>query len=206
MRGVLQPGDRIVESELANELQVSRGPIREAMRQLEQEGLITYSANKGCSVRVLSADDAWEIFFLRSGLEKMSLQLCGDKFPEQSLKNMELVLDEMIKAQEEKDPLKCVECDEQFHGEIVKACGMDKLFQLWDSLKGMNIALFLTKAKNAYNIKAQYDRHILVLEALKVNVGALGQSTIDTHYIDTGERISKSAPIQEQHTLRGVVK
>ena len=57
LRGEIKPGERIVESEVANYFNISRGPVREAVRQLEQEGLLAYQRNKGCLVKVLSPDE-----------------------------------------------------------------------------------------------------------------------------------------------------
>ncbi|MCD8084682.1 MAG: GntR family transcriptional regulator, partial [Clostridiales bacterium] len=56
----LKPGDHIVEAELANEFGISRGPIREALRQLENEGLIEYTRNVGCSVKQITIQDSYE--------------------------------------------------------------------------------------------------------------------------------------------------
>lgn len=58
----LVPGMRIIEQDIATEFGISRGPVREALRQLEQEGLIEYSRNVGCSVKGVSMDDVYEIY------------------------------------------------------------------------------------------------------------------------------------------------
>ena len=57
INGELVPGARIVEQELASEFGISRGPVREALRQLEEEGLVEYARNAGCSVRQIGAED-----------------------------------------------------------------------------------------------------------------------------------------------------
>ena len=62
LRGELVPGERIVEQELASEFGVSRGPVREALRQLEEEGLVEYARNAGCSVRQIGLEDIYEIY------------------------------------------------------------------------------------------------------------------------------------------------
>ena len=65
----LEPGVRIIEKELSEELGVSRGPIREALRQLEQEGIIEYTRNVGCSVKKVTIKDLYEIYLLQDGRE-----------------------------------------------------------------------------------------------------------------------------------------
>lgn len=57
LNGDMKPGDKIIEQELASEFGISRGPVREALRQLEQEGMVEYSRNVGCSVRHIGMDD-----------------------------------------------------------------------------------------------------------------------------------------------------
>ncbi len=71
----LTPGMRIIEQELSDELGVSRGPIREALRQLEQEGMIEYARNIGCSVREITTQDVYETYLLRSNYEILAVRL-----------------------------------------------------------------------------------------------------------------------------------
>ena len=74
--GELVPGMRIIEQDLAAKLGISRGPVREALRQLEQEGLIEYSRNVGCSVKGVSLEDVYEIYMLRAYYEILAIRLC----------------------------------------------------------------------------------------------------------------------------------
>ena len=69
LTGELQPGVKLAEQKLAEEFGSSRAPIREALRQLEQEGMVEYSRNVGCSVRRVKPEDAYEIYLLRGNLE-----------------------------------------------------------------------------------------------------------------------------------------
>jgi len=70
INGILQPQEKLVEAEIARKFGLSRGPVREALRQLAVEGLVDYCPNKGCTVALLSPQDAYEVFFLRGSLEK----------------------------------------------------------------------------------------------------------------------------------------
>lgn len=62
----LQPGQKIVEQELAKEFQTSRAPIREALRELENEGLVEYVRNAGCSVKEITFEESFEIYLMRA--------------------------------------------------------------------------------------------------------------------------------------------
>ena len=69
LTGQLRPGERIVEQEMAEDLGVSRGPVREALRQIEQEGLVEYTSHVGCFVKEFNARDVYEVYLLRANLE-----------------------------------------------------------------------------------------------------------------------------------------
>ena len=75
LTGDFQAGERIKENEMAQQLGVSRGPVREALRQLEQEGLVQYERNVGCSVAQVSGQDVYEICLLRATLEILAARL-----------------------------------------------------------------------------------------------------------------------------------
>lgn len=69
INGILQPQEKLVEAEIAKKFGLSRGPVREALRQLAVEGLVDYCPNKGCTVALLSPQDAYEVFFCAAALK-----------------------------------------------------------------------------------------------------------------------------------------
>lgn len=73
LAGQLAPGDRLVETQLAQQLQVSRTPIREAIRQLQREGLVTADGSGGLRVTAISATDAIQLYDCRLALEQLSV-------------------------------------------------------------------------------------------------------------------------------------
>ena len=91
----IKSGQRIVELELAKEFHTSRGPIREALRQLENEGIIVYTRNVGCSVKELSFQDSYEVYLLRTNYEVISVRFLQGKIPEDTMQRLEEILDRM---------------------------------------------------------------------------------------------------------------
>ena len=91
----LQPGQKIVEQELAKEFKTSRAPIREALRELENEGLVEYVRNAGCSVKEITFEESFEIYLMRANYEIMAVRLMGGKIPEETLQEMEEILERM---------------------------------------------------------------------------------------------------------------
>lgn len=178
----LKPGERVIEQDLAEELAISRGPIREAMRQLEQEGLLEYRRNRGCIVKHFSREDNAEIFYLRSSLEICSVRYCGGNIPEELLWKMGDALEQMKSRIEKEGISGFVDQDQEFHSLIARACGLKRLYSLWDSLTPVNIVLFMTDNRKNFLLETQYDRHMQVLEALRSKDVELACQVIGNHY------------------------
>ena len=81
----LAPGMRIIEQSLSEELGVSRAPISEALRQLEQEGVVEYERNFGCSVKKITLEDIYEIYLLRSTYEVIAVKSFEGNFTDEDL-------------------------------------------------------------------------------------------------------------------------
>ena len=133
LTGELAPGSKLTEQKLAEEFGSSRAPIREALRQLEQEGLIEYSRNVGCSVKKITIEDAYEIYLLRANLEMTALRHFDCQFSEEDLSTMRGILDGMLRVAPG-DLLAIVENDNRFHRVIVQRAGLPRLLKFWDDL------------------------------------------------------------------------
>ncbi|CEP69228.1 Transcription regulator HTH, GntR [Moorella glycerini] len=96
--GCYQKGDRLTEAEIAKELKISRTPVREALRKLEQEGLVSYELGKGIVVIYLGAKDMLEIYSIMVALEGMAARLAAENISSNELEKMEMMLDEMQAA------------------------------------------------------------------------------------------------------------
>ncbi|MBN2284865.1 MAG: GntR family transcriptional regulator [Tissierellales bacterium] len=185
--GEYEPGQRIIEAEIADYFKVSRGPIRESIRQLEQEGLLEYQRNKGCKVKILTPDEAWEIYLLRSNLESLSIKVLNGNIGEKYLKGMRKAVNEMKFYGEEMDIIKLVEKDHEFHSQIIKACQMERIENLWSSLNGTSFAIFLTVAKiKSDNLPLMAERHQQLLDVIMLNNVENSCKEIEKHYLSTG--------------------
>lgn len=119
INGNLTPQEKLVESVIAQTLGISRGPVRDALKQLAVEGLVNYQPNKGGSVSLLSPRDAYEVFFLRGSLEKLALQKSGCHINDCGIFIMETAIDEIQTASESNNTLQAVHADEKFHRQIM---------------------------------------------------------------------------------------
>lgn len=157
--GELLPGAKIVEQELASEFGVSRGPVREALRQLEEEGLVEYARNAGCSVRQIGPEDIYEIYYMRANYEMMAVKLYGKAFPEETLGRMQQILDQMSGLHG--DAYREVfELDNQFHEQIMNLVSFKRLKKAWEDLSYGNIVIGYNMNVNRKDvIQNQYQIH-----------------------------------------------
>ena len=147
LTGELQPGVKLAEQKLAEEFGSSRAPIREALRQLEQEGMVEYSRNVGCSVRRVKPEDAYEIYLLRANLEMTALRYFDCKFPEEDLRTLRGILEEM-RSVRPGDLSQIVENDNRFHAVIVQRAGLPRLLKFWDDLNYGNLLVGANSGSN----------------------------------------------------------
>ena len=147
LTGELQPGTKLAEQRLAEEFGSSRAPIREALRQLEQEGMVEYSRNVGCSVRRVKPEDAYEIYLLRANLEMTALRYFDCKFPEEDLRTLRGILEEMRNVRPG-DLSQIVENDNRFHAVIVQRAGLPRLLKFWDDLNYGNLLVGASSGAN----------------------------------------------------------
>lgn len=102
-------------------------PIREALRELEKEGLVEYVRNAGCSVKEITLEEAFEIYLLRAKYETMAVKLMGDKVLADTIKQMEKVLEKMKNLTEDTFD-QVFSYDNELHGLLVKMTGMARLY------------------------------------------------------------------------------
>lgn len=208
LQGKLSQKEKIVESDIAARLGMSRGPVRDALKQLMYEGFLDYETNKGYSVSMLSPKDAYEIFFLRGNLENLALERCGGRLLSDCVFSMEDAVMAMKRAVEEDDMEKQIQYDEIFHKQILISGQMDRLTGLWETLSPLNGAMFYTiRQINEYMEKKQlseepedpaskdgrrgnnYLEHKWLLEILRGSSLEQSKRAINAHYMASGERI-----------------
>lgn len=104
---------------MAKEFKTSRAPIREALRQLENEGLVEYVRNAGCSVKEISLEESFEIYLMRANYEIMAVRLLQGNIPQETIDQMEIVLEKMKNVDEDHyDQL--FSYDNEFHSHLIK--------------------------------------------------------------------------------------
>ncbi len=159
LSGELRPGDRLVEERLTDQLGISRPPLREALRLLEQEGLLLSMPRRGVIVTPLSARDVYEIFTLRTTYERMAIELGVPCTDPELLARCHRALDAMMQAAKAEDRGQFVRASFEFHSSIVGLAGHRRLE---DAYRGLSLQLRLYIAENT---RARAEHH----ESLEAN-------------------------------------
>jgi len=135
INGDLPPGQRLIENQLSTQMKVSRVPIREAVKKLEQEGLVEKTGGRGFSVRSLSKEEIEETIGIRALLESYAAYLATEHINNGILKKLEDSIEAYRAAFEKGDTEKLMQLNTQFHEIIYKAAGSKKLYSLINSFR-----------------------------------------------------------------------
>ena len=134
LSGELSPGDKLTEVTLAARLGVSRGPLREAFRMLEEAGLVRTEKNRGVYVRDIPIDEAIEIFELRATMEELVGRQLAERITPVQLKEVRAMVDAMERAVKADDARGYHLLNLQFHERLVELSGNRKLHEIYRRL------------------------------------------------------------------------
>jgi DNA-binding GntR family transcriptional regulator len=140
--GVYAPGAPLREVEFAQELEVSRGPVREALLRLEREGLVRSAWHRGTTVTTLSAQDVAELYSLRGALEQLAVHQVVASASEEDIVAIEQAVERMERAEDEHA---MVRCDIEFHDAVYAAAGHSRLQEAWQAIRSQVHLFLLTR-------------------------------------------------------------
>ncbi len=168
LRGEVPAGERLNEIHLAEQLGVSRGPVREAARSLEREGLVKTVANQGVFVRKLSLDDALELYDLRAGIAGYLCIRAAKSATPQDTADLSGFVDRMQDAARNGDEERYFELNLAFHDRVAIASGATRAKDLYTSL-GKEVRLLrlrvLTGGASLILSNAEHDRIVRAIES-----------------------------------------
>lgn len=134
LTGELKPGERLMEIHLAGQLGVSRTPIREAIRKLELEGLVTMIPRRGAEVAQITEKSLKDVLEVRRALDALCAELACDRITREEKARLKEACDEFEKATKTKDATTIAAADVKLHDIIVEATGNRRLVQLINNL------------------------------------------------------------------------
>ena len=189
--GRLHPGDRLVEADLAQRLQTSKSPVREALRLLEAEGLVVSHPHRGACVAQLDAHDLWELDTIRALLEPFAAQQAVAKIDADGVRRLEDIVTAMGSAA---DPVSLSELHAQFHTTVMAYSQHSRIVKIMDGLwSQLTSWLTLTDFGHLGRDQVQRDHRVL-LEALKTRDPAQVRSAFDDHVVRTLPGLMEAVP------------
>ncbi|MGM0559650.1 MAG: GntR family transcriptional regulator [Pseudomonadota bacterium] len=179
--GRLKPGARVVEAAIAREMGVSRAPVREAARLLEQRGLLVASPGKGFTVRCPTVGELDDIYGLRINLETYAASLVIERASDADLDRLAGQLERLRTTAAEGDVARTVEEDLQFHLMICELSGNRRLLRVFTDLAD-EIRLIIALIEQIFDDPQRLaDAHIPLLEALVARDKARIAREMDWH-------------------------
>ena len=164
--GSLEPGSALVERRIAEETGVSRAPVREALRKLEEEGMVITIPYKGSYVTRVSPETMDEVLSLRRVLELFAAERALPRLGEPDLARMRGILADMEEAAASERADRLVELHSTFHGVLYQSAGHALLLQFWD-LMDRQVRLYSLVHQRAYESLVDYaTAHQSIIEAL----------------------------------------
>ena len=198
LKGSIIPGTRMMEVELAEEMGVSRTPIREAIRKLEKEGLVTIEPRRGAYASMISTEDMVEILEVRQDLEGLAAYFAADRMTDEKMEELREVsncYNEAVKSGKMEDMIKY---DTRFHHIIVESCRNKILVQMIEQLQELVLRFRYIYYDNFRRAENMPDEHEAIVAAISEGNADKARAAADIH-IDRLKELVMKEGVQQRH-------
>ena len=199
-RGVLKPGERLMEIQLAEELGVSRTPVREAIRKLELEGYVIMMPRRGTYVANLSIRDVNEVFEIRTSLESLASGLAAERITDEELDHLQRLLVQIGMYIEQGDIEKIVEVDTEFHGLLYQASRNQRLIGIISNLREQLTQFRKTSMSFPGRLKATLEEHRAIVDAIAQGDVKAAQTAAEHHMEKSEQTLLTSMEAMKKKT------
>ena len=180
-QGRIPPAARLFEVSLAHEMGTSRAPVREALSQLEREGLVVKEPNRGARVVELTEETVREVASLRGLLEGFAASLAAERLNASQFAALDAMVKDMDLAVQQGEYARLVELDYQFHDFICRGSGHRTLYETWSAISG-KVRLYLSTTNLMYrNLKLVVRGHGEIVAALRSRDRVRANRVIQEH-------------------------
>lgn len=186
--GALPAGTRLTETSIAHEMQTSRGPIREALRQLAQEGLVDIRPHRGAVVCLPSEAELADMVLMRAILESAAARLICNMRDNLELSPLNEIIEKMRSAAKARRIDRLSELDWQFHLKVVQLSGSPQLVKCWTMMRD-GLGLIMLSGRRTYeNGGGLADSHAEMLDVLRTKSPADAERYFRNRLLDSGSR------------------
>lgn len=186
IKGEYQPGQRLKEEEIADRLDISRPPIREAFKSLEAEGLVVRKPRRGVFVTEMTDKDIWEVYTLKATLYETAMELAMDSITEDHIKGLESIVAKMENCVHAKpfDLIRYQELHQEFHDQIMLISGNDRLKKFSNNIH-LQVCRFSYKSlQNSLHRKSSIRYHRRIMDAVKEKDKARACKLMKDHVLE----------------------
>lgn len=179
--GELAPGERLMEIHLAQRLGVSRTPIREAIRKLELEGLVTMIPRRGAEVAQISEKNLEDVLEVRTSLERLAVRLACERMNEEQLSELHDACEHFAAVTKTKDMTAITQADVALHDVIIRSTGNRKLEQVISNLSEQMYRYRFEYIKDASYHTLLIEEHERIYQSIAARDSAKAEQEIVTH-------------------------
>jgi DNA-binding GntR family transcriptional regulator len=196
IKGDLKPGEKLSENKIAEQLGVSRTPVREALRELSVEGFVEISPNQAKIVSTVTFDEIWDLLQIRGVLEGLGANIAAKKINPEKIEKFNKIIDQMKhytanNLVSEESILNFTRLDIEFHDLILNICGNKWLIQMHNNLKN-HINRFRVRSFSVPGtFSKSLNEHCKILDAIKKGESEVAEKLSKIHMIKAFENISK---------------
>lgn len=194
VRGQYQPGERIVELQLAKELGTSQSPIREALRDLAAVGIVTIHPRRGARVRLPSAKELADVSIVRSEVDGLAARLAASLITDDALDELEWLVEEMLARLDERDFPAVTEADVRFHELIAQSSANHALERVFGQLAPF-ARTFITLTLPNVDVRGIVLEHRGILAALRDRQPARAASAARAHQLNVSDLLRTHYPV-----------
>jgi len=203
LRGTLPAGRRLREPELARELGVSRTPVREALRALEQEGLLQRMPGRGIVVVEITAEDVEEIYTMKAVLEGMAVRLACQRASEKELARLHRFIDDMQVLAERDEIGPYAAMSREFHAALIRAARSRRLAEIYRLVDMPIQRLRVFALSQPGRPRDSVREHRAILEAIARRDAETAEALIRTHVGGAGTMVTRALHEQGRGSEHG---
>lgn len=190
--GVLKPGEKLMEAQLAEDMGISRTPVREAIRKLELEGFVHMIPRKGACVAEYSEKDIIDTFRIRLALEKLAVELAVERITDEKLEELKRVIEEEAVSIEQGNLEAMVEKDAEYHELVYRTAENKRLEVIMSNLQGQIRRFRFVSLGGQGRGNEVLEEHYRIYDALKRRDVKLAQERIEEHIRNTQQALMEA--------------